>query len=173
MKNNHKPLIATIIALLCYTVTDILIWQRIFETNQMIGYASSYHAGWLVSLFGYAMMGLLLMWGVWKDCFYFLFSLFISAFSGMEDVLYYVLDRKPMPHSLPWLDNNPMIFDISRNGVIGSALFWVGGLLLLYAVLYLRKKPVIALAPITEALPVPVPVSDPLHKDSIHLTSSI
>jgi hypothetical protein len=158
MKNNHKPLIATIIALLCYTVTDILIWQRIFEANQMTHFAPTYHAGWLVSLFGYAMMGLLLMWGVWKDCLYFLFSLLISAFSGMEDVLYYFLDRKPMPHELPWLDNNPMIFDISRNGVIGSAFFWVGGLLLLYAVLYLRKSPAPSLIPSVE----PVTASEPL-----------
>lgn len=154
MKNNHKPLIATVIALLCYTVTDILIWQRIFEANQMTDFAPTYHAGWLVSLFGYAMMGLLLMWGVWKDCLYFLLSLFISAFSGMEDVLYYFLDRKPMPHELPWLDNNPMIFDISRNGVIGSAFFWVGGLLILYAVLYLRKGQVPSLAPVSDSLPV-------------------
>jgi hypothetical protein len=158
MKNNLKPLIAAIIALLCYTVMDILIWQRIFEANQMTHYAPTYHAGWMVSLFGYAMMGLLLMWGVWKDCLYFLLALVISAFSGMEDVLYYFLDGKPMPHELPWLDANPLIFDISRNGVIGSAFFWVGGLLVLYAFLYLRKSPLPVLIPTTDA----VPSSEPL-----------
>lgn len=140
MKKNYKPPVAAFIALLFYTVTDILIWQRIFETNQMIEYASTYHTGWIVSLVGYAIIGVILMWGIWKDCIYFLVSLFVSAFSGLEDVLYYVLDQKPMPHALPWLDNNPMIFDISRTGVIGSALFWVTSLAILYAILYLRTN---------------------------------
>jgi hypothetical protein len=146
MNKNYRPPIAALIALLFYTVTDILIWQRIFETNQMIEYASTYHKGWLVSLAGYALIGTMLMWGVWKDCIYFLVSLLVSAFSGLEDVLYYVLDRKPMPHELPWLDNNPLIFDISRGGVIGSAAFWIASLAVLYAFLYLRntqKAPVL------------------------------
>ncbi len=149
MNKNYKPLIAAAFALLFYTGTDILIWQRIFEADQMIGYANKYHTGWLFSLFGYATIGILLMWGVWKDCVYFLTALFISAFSGLEDVLYYVLDQKPMPHSLPWLNSNPMIFDSSRIGVIGSALFWVSGLAILYAILYLRKN---------NGIPVDIPV---------------
>lgn len=140
MTRNLKPLIAALIALLFYTITDILIWQRIFEANQMTQYAGKYHIGWFFTLAGYALIGVLLMWSVWKDCFYFLTFLFVGAFSGLEDVLYYLLDRKPMPYELPWLDNNPMIFHISREGVIGSVLFWMTGLAVLYAVLYLRNK---------------------------------
>jgi hypothetical protein len=139
MKKNFKPPAAAFIALLFYTVTDILVWQRIFETNQMIEYAHIYHKGWFVSLSGYAILGVLLLWGVWKDCIYFLITLTISAFSGLEDVLYYVLDGKPIPHALPWLDHNPLIFETSRTGVIGSALFWVTCLAILYAILYLRN----------------------------------
>lgn len=131
-----RPLIAAALALTFYTFADILIWQRIFETNQMVHYADIYHTGWFVSLAGYAILGVVLMWGAWKDCLYYLISLFVGAFSGLEDVLYYLLDGKPMPESLPWLEDNPMIFHVSREGVLGSALLWMMALLLLYVVLY-------------------------------------
>ena len=135
----YRPVIAAITALLFYTIADILVWQRIFEANNMIEHADTYHMGWFVSLAGYATIGLLLMWGEWKDCFFFLISLFVGAFSGLEDVLYYLLDRKPMPESLPWLDSNPMIYHVSREGVLLSVLFWLAGLILLYIWLYWRR----------------------------------
>jgi hypothetical protein len=131
-----RTLIATLIALTFYTITDILIWQRIFETNNMTEYADLYHTGWFVTLAGYAVMGTILLWGSWKDCLYFVTSLFIAAFSGLEDVLYYALDRKPMPEALPWLDRNPMIYATSREGVIFSVVFWLTSLAVLYFFLY-------------------------------------
>jgi hypothetical protein len=131
-----RPVIAAALALTFYTFADILIWQRIFETNQMVQYASVYHTGWFVSLAGYAILGVVLMWGEWKDVVYFLISLFVGAFSGLEDVLYYILDGKPMPDVLPWLEGNPMILHVSRAGVIGSVLFWLLALVILYLVLY-------------------------------------
>jgi hypothetical protein len=135
----YRPVIAAALALLFYTFADILIWQRIFETNQMVEYASIYHTGWFVSLAGYAIMGVILMWGAWKDCLYFLTSLFIGAFSGLEDILYYLLDGKSMPDMLPWLDHNPMIYHVSRVGVIGSVVFWMMALVVLYIVLYQQQ----------------------------------
>jgi len=51
-------------------------------------------------------------------------------------VLYYILDGKPMPDSLPWLEANPMIYHVSREGVIGSVLFWLMILVVFYYVLY-------------------------------------
>ncbi len=131
-----RPVLAAAMALTFYTCVDILIWQRIFEANQMVEYATIYHTGWFVSLAGYAMIGVILMWGDWKDCAYYLISLFVGAFSGLEDVLYYILDRKPMPDSLPWLESNPMILHASRAGVIGSVSFWLAALVVLYLVLY-------------------------------------
>lgn len=138
--NKYRPIFASLIALLFYTSTDILVWQRVFETNQLIHFADSYHTGWFVSLAGYATIGVLLMWGAWKDCIYFLASLFVGAFSGLEDLLYYILDRKPIPASLPWLGNNPMIHASSRAGVIGSVAFWIGMLVILYIALYLWQN---------------------------------
>ena len=135
-----RPILTALVALLFYTVTDILIWQRIFEANQMVEYADMYHTGWFVTLAGYALLGTILMWGAWKDCLFFLITLFIGAFSGLEDVLYYVLDGKPMPEALPWLSGNPLIYGESRAALIGSVLFWIAALFLLYFVLYVKRS---------------------------------
>ena len=131
-----RPIYAALIAILFYTITDILVWQRVFETNQLVKYANSYHTGWFMSLAGYATIGIILMWDAWKECLYFVLALFVGAFSGLEDVLYYVLDKRPMPESLPWLKDNPMIYASSRTGVITSVLFWLGSLVILYIVLF-------------------------------------
>ena len=132
----YRPVLAATLALFFYTFADILIWQRIFETNQMVQYANIYHTGWFVSLAGYAILGIVFMWGAWKDCLYYLVALFVGAFSGLEDMLYYILDGKSMPESLPWLEGNPMIFHVSREGVIWSVLLWLVALVLLYLLLY-------------------------------------
>jgi hypothetical protein len=136
----YRPIIAAAMALLFYTFADILIWQRIFETNQMIQYADIYHRGWFVSLAGYAIIGIILMWDSWRDVLYYLTALFVGAFSGLEDVMYYLIDWKPMPDALPWLDANPMIFHISRTGVIFSVILWMTALALLYVALYWRRN---------------------------------
>src|SRR6266540_6470503 len=132
----YRPVVAAALALFFYNLADILIWQRIFEANHMVRYANIYHTGWFVSLAGYATLGIILMWGAWKDCLYFLISLFVGAFCGLEDVLYYLLDRKPMPEALPWLAGNPMIYQASRAGVIWSVVFWLVALVILYLFLY-------------------------------------
>jgi hypothetical protein len=129
-----------VLALFFYSVTDILVWQRIFEFHRLVEYADTYHTGWFVSLAGYATLGLVLLWGHWKDCVYYLVALFIGAFSGLEDVLYYVLDGRPLPASLPWLDNNPMIGASSRNGLLTSVFFWFAMLIVLYIGLYWSQR---------------------------------
>ncbi|HTP02805.1 MAG TPA: hypothetical protein VMJ64_15625 [Anaerolineales bacterium] len=137
-----RPILAVSLALFFYTATDILVWQRIFEHNRLVEYADMYHTGWFVSLAGYATVGLILLWGQWKDCLYYLVALAVGAFSGLEDVLYYVLDGRPLPASLPWLRSNPMIGSITRSGVLTSVFFWLGVLLLLYVALYwIERKP--------------------------------
>ncbi|HEX8990860.1 MAG TPA: hypothetical protein VF784_04210 [Anaerolineales bacterium] len=137
-----RPILAVALALLFYTMTDILVWQRIFEHYRLVEYADMYHTGWFVSLAGYATLGVVLLWGQWKDCLYYLVALTIGAFSGLEDVLYYVLDGRPMPQSLPWLGTNPMISSVSRAGVLGSGFFWLVILILLYVGLYwLEREP--------------------------------
>ncbi len=135
-----RPIFAALIAIIFYTATDILVWQRVFESNELVKYANTYHTGWFVSLAGYATIGIILMWDAWKECIYFLLALFIGAFSGLEDVLYYVLDKRPMPESLPWLKDNPMIYTSSRTGVISSVVFWLAALIIMYIMLFIWQK---------------------------------
>lgn len=137
-----RPLLAAAVAVVFYAISDILVWQRIFEANQMVGYAGMYHAGWIASLAGYAAIGVIVLADRWKDCVYFLTALSIGAFSGLEDILYYVLDGKPIPESLPWLSGNPLIYASNRTGLIASALFWFAALCALYVVLFVwRQRP--------------------------------
>jgi hypothetical protein len=131
-----RPILAVTLALFFYTLTDIMVWQRIFEFHRLVEYADMYHTGWFVSLAGYATIGFVLLWGKWRDCAYYLVALFVGAFSGLEDVLYYVIDGRPIPASLPWLEHNPMIAVSSRIGLLTSVFFWVALLLLLYVALF-------------------------------------
>lgn len=57
---NFRPVAAALVALLFYTITDILVWQRVFETHRMFEFASTYHTGWFVSLAVLAMVYILL-----------------------------------------------------------------------------------------------------------------
>jgi hypothetical protein len=41
-----------------------------------------------------------------------------------------------MPESLPWLEGNPMIFHVSREGVVWSVSLWLVALVWLYLLLY-------------------------------------
>jgi hypothetical protein len=53
------------------------------------------------------------------------------AFGGVEDVLYYWLDARPLPAILPWLDRSRLILvrpsdgDVTSVEVLASAAFWV------------------------------------------------
>ena len=134
--SKFRPILAVTLALFFYTLTDIMVWQRIFEFHRLVEYADMYHTGWFVSLAGYATIGLVLLWGNWKNCVYYLVALFVGAFSGLEDVMYYVMDGRPIPASLPWLNHNPMIAVSSRTGLLTSVFFWVAFLLLLYVALF-------------------------------------
>jgi hypothetical protein len=82
------------------------------------------------------------MFDHWRDCVFYIVALLIGAYSGLEDILYYVLDRRPMPESLPWLSGNPLIYDVSRMGVISSVVFWMLVLAGVYFLLFVwRRRP--------------------------------
>jgi len=103
----YRPVLAAVLALTFYTFTDILIWQRIFEANQMVQYADIYHTGWFVSLAGYAIIGIVLMWDAWKDIAYFLISLFVGAFSGLEDCFITYWTENPCQMRCPGWKTTP------------------------------------------------------------------
>ncbi len=118
-----------------YAKTDILIWQRIFETQELTGFgnAGTYQWGWFQSLFGFIILGTLVCFPNIRRMILFPVSLTLLAFSGAEDILYYLLDGKPVPHFLPWLNNNFLIIrPVTSHTVYISAVFWLAIVLLLY-----------------------------------------
>ncbi len=116
-----------IIALFFYVKMDILIWQRIFETHELISYGIGvYQWGWIQGLFGFMALGALLFFPDWRRMVTFPLSLGILAFSGMEDVLYYWLDGKSIPILLPWLSSNPMVIHpVTADNLVISAGLWL------------------------------------------------
>jgi hypothetical protein len=119
--------IALAVAIFFYTKMDILIWQRIFEEHKLIGLGiGTYHWGWLQSLFGFMMLGILVCYPDRRRMITFPLSLSILAFSGLEDILYYWLDGKKIPAELPWLSSNPLILKpVTVDHLLISAVFWL------------------------------------------------
>jgi hypothetical protein len=118
---------ALVLGLLVYALIDILIWQRIFESEGLERYDYQYHAGYLVVLGGMIAIGVVLLlrhrlWALWYGL-----AFASLAFSGMEDALYYLLDGRPIPAALPWLDPDPLIpfKPVTRGGLVASASMWL------------------------------------------------
>jgi hypothetical protein len=114
-------------AVFFFTKIDILIWQRIFEKNQLweLG-IGTYHYGWTFALYGFMALGFIFFYPHVRRMIMFPLSLLLLAFSGMEDVLYYWLDGRAIPANLPWLDHNPLILQpVTNIHLILSAAVWL------------------------------------------------
>lgn len=127
-----RVLVALAVGFLAYTGVDILIWQRIFEAqhvNNVPGFIAQYHDGYALVLAGFIANGVLLIgrrlwpWALWYGA-----AFFTLAMSGLEDALYYVLDGKPIPAALPWLDANPLIpvHPVTSGTLLLSVGLWLG-----------------------------------------------
>ena len=123
--------LALLIALGFYALSDILLWQRIFETHELSLFDPEYQTGHVAILVGMMAVGgvLLLESGLWA--LWYQGALYTLAFGGVEDVLYYWLDGKAIPGVLPWLDRSRLIFvrplpgDVTNVELLASAAFWV------------------------------------------------
>jgi len=128
----RRALAALLIALGFYTLSDILLWQRIFEAHQLSRFDPEYQTGHVAILVGMMGMGVVLLldsglWALWFEG-----ALYTIAFGGGEDVLYYWLDGRQIPAVLPWLDRSRLIFvrpavgDVTSVELLASAAFWLG-----------------------------------------------
>lgn len=145
-----RVLIALVAGFLAYTGVDVLIWARIFEAqhvNGVVAFQNEYHAGYALVLAGFIANGAILIgrrwWALWYAA-----AFFTLAMSGLEDALYYVLQAKPLPAVLPWLDGSPFVLfhPVTSGSLVASAglwlVFWVGSLGLIHAAhLASRKVP--------------------------------
>ena len=123
---------ALLIALGFYALSDILLWQRIFEAHQLSMFDSQYQTGHVAILVGMMGVGAVLLldagvWALWYEG-----ALYTIAFGGGADVLYYWLDGRQIPAVLPWLDRSRLIFvrpftgDVTSLELLASAAFWMG-----------------------------------------------
>ncbi len=125
-------------ALLTWSWSDVLTWQRIFEAGGLYQYDAAYQSGHQVVLFGLIALGVMLLLRsglVWAAAY--ALAVYTLAYGGVADLLYYWLDRRALPSALPWLDSShPLIVrhPVTAAGLEISAALWVGLWLTLLAV---------------------------------------
>src|SRR5881628_1937181 len=93
----RRTLLALILALGFYALSDILLWQRIFEAHGLSAFDPEYQTGHVAILVGMMAVGAILLldsgwWALWYQG-----ALYTFAFGGVEDVLYYWLDGRAIP----------------------------------------------------------------------------
>ncbi len=127
----RRTLLALILALGFYALSDILLWQRIFEAHGLSAFDPEYQTGHIAILVGMMAVGAILLldsgwWALWYQG-----ALYTFAFGGVEDVLYYWLDGRAIPGLLPWLDRSRLIFvrplagHVTNIELLASAALWV------------------------------------------------
>jgi hypothetical protein len=116
-------------AIVFYALSDILLWQRIFEEHGLYRFDGQYQTGHVAVLVGLIAVGMVLLydagpWAIWYGL-----ALYTLAYSGLEDVLYYILDSRPIPNLLPWLDENRLILfkPVTHGGLLASSALWLSG----------------------------------------------
>jgi hypothetical protein len=128
----RRAMVALVIALGFYALSDILLWQRIFEAHQLAKFDAQYQTGHVAILVGMMGVGGVLLfdsglWALWFEG-----ALYTLAFGGAEDVLYYWLDGRSIPSVLPWLDRSRLIFvrpvagNVTSAELLASAVAWFG-----------------------------------------------
>jgi hypothetical protein len=119
--------LAVVIALFSYTLADIMIWQRIFEAHNLAKFSYLYHPGWFIMLGGELALGALLLLPNWRAALFYIGGLLSAATCGLEDVLYYWFDGRPIPYRLPWLEANPWILfkPVTATNLLLSVSIWV------------------------------------------------
>ncbi len=92
----------TIGSVVLWAVQDIVVWAHFFENRSIANADSIYqpwHQAFLFLLIILAVMATRGAWRLWTGC-----SIYLLSYGGWADVLYYWLQLKPVPATLPWLD---------------------------------------------------------------------
>ena len=132
MSARRRVLVALFVALGFYALSDILLWQRIFEANSLSMFDAQYQTGHVAILIGLIGTGAVLLWDAGAWALWFGGALYTTAFGGVADVLYYWLDGRSVPAVLPWLDRSRLVFirplggDVTCVELLASAAFWLG-----------------------------------------------
>ncbi len=133
--HRRSPLVAaftTVAAVLLAVVTwawsDVLTWQRIFESRGLYEYDAQYQAGHEVVLFGLIGLGVILLMPAGRRwAIAYALAVYTLAYGGLADLLYYWLDGRAIPSTLPWLDpGHPLLIvhPVTGTGLILSTAAW-------------------------------------------------
>jgi hypothetical protein len=123
-----RAIVAVVVSLLTWAYSDVLIWQRIFEANQLYSYDWAYQRGHFAVLMGLIALGMIALastriWAAWYGA-----ATITLAYSGLGDVLYYVLDGRSLPAAMPWLDEfHPLVIGhpVTGGSVVVSSAIWL------------------------------------------------
>lgn len=123
----RRVVIAIPISIAFFAWQDVLIWQRIFESDALYQYAGTYHDGWRVMLYGMCALAVVLLWGRWGEVALYVSSLLFIEPRMIQDVLYYWLDGRAIPTQLPWLDASPFALfkPVTDVGLLASCAVWL------------------------------------------------
>lgn len=118
--------VAVAVGLVFYALSDILLWQRIFEDHDLFQFDAQYQSGHVTTLVALIGTGMILLYDAGLWALWYGLAFYTLAFSGLEDVLYYWLDGRAIPASLPWLNSNPLTLHPSTSvTLVVSAALWV------------------------------------------------
>jgi hypothetical protein len=123
----RSVVIALGVGLVFYALSDILLWQRIFEANHLWQYDAQYQTGHVAILVALIGTGMVLLWNAgWWAVWYGL-AFYTLAFGGLADVMYYWLDGRSIPAALPWLEANHLILfhPVTTATLVLSAGAWI------------------------------------------------
>jgi len=116
------------VGLFFYALSDLLLWQRIFEAHDLFQYDRQYQSGHVTTLVAMIGVGVVLLWDLRLWALWYAAAFYTLTFSGLCDVLYYWLDHRAIPGAMPWLNDDPFVLFKPAGGwgLVASAVVWVG-----------------------------------------------
>jgi hypothetical protein len=123
----RKVVVALACGLFFYSLSDVLLWQRIFEAHDLFQFDAQYQNGHVITLIALIGVGVVMLWDVRLYALWYAGAFFSLAFGGVSDVLYYWIDHRVVPASMPWLNDNPFILFKPAGGwgLAASSAIWV------------------------------------------------
>jgi hypothetical protein len=124
-----RAVAALTVSLLTWALSDVQIWNRIFERGHLdhvAAYDAAYQVGHHTVLVGLLVVGVVALssrWSLWYAG-----ALWTIAYGGLADVFYYLLDWRPLPDALPWLDaGHPLVLfhPVTQPALIASTALWL------------------------------------------------
>jgi hypothetical protein len=116
------------LVVIIWSIQDIVVWQRFFEARGLWQFNDQYqfwHQAFLILLIA---VGASQLRG--RSVLLVVAATWTLAYGGLADVLYYLLDLKPIPTTLPWLDHGwnqfVLLHPVTTTNLLLSTLAWMG-----------------------------------------------